>query len=176
MFFIDGEEYPSLKGTGTEDYFNHAWGMQRNAYPFFGTIVHEGDSGDFHVAYRFHITDPVHFEKHLRVSIEHGHANQLSDDWSSTAYWYQLLPTQTPLTILPVEERLPNVPQLNTPAAQLPELTEEMKAARAAWEDRWNVYSPKRQQQFRIKEEKARRESQKNTEYAKQLRDAYNKE
>lgn len=176
MFFIDGEEYPSLKGTGTEDYFNHAWGMQRNAYPFFGTIVHEGDSGDFHVAYRFHITDPVHFEKHLRVSIEHGHANQLSDDWSSTAYWYQLLPTRTPLTILPVEERLPNVPQLNTPAAQLPELTEEMKAARAAWEDRWNVYSPKRQQQFRIKEEKARRESQKNTEYAKQLRDAYNKE
>ena len=33
---IDGEEYPSLNGTGTEDYFNHAWGMQRNAYPFFG--------------------------------------------------------------------------------------------------------------------------------------------
>ena len=41
MFFIDGEEYPSLNGTGTEDYFNHAWGMQKNAYPFFGTIVHE---------------------------------------------------------------------------------------------------------------------------------------
>ena len=35
MFFIDGEEYPSLNGTGTEDYFNHAWGMQRNAFPFF---------------------------------------------------------------------------------------------------------------------------------------------
>lgn len=29
MFFIDGEEYPSLNGTGTEDYFNHAWGMQK---------------------------------------------------------------------------------------------------------------------------------------------------
>ena len=104
MFFIDGEEYPSLNGTGTEDYFNHAWGMQRNAFPFFGTIVHEGDTDGFHVSYRFHITDPVRFEKRLRVTIEHGHANHLSDDWSSTAYWYQTLPTAKPLTILPVEE------------------------------------------------------------------------
>ena len=56
MFFIDGEEYPSLNGTGTEDYFNHAWGMQRNAFPFFGTIVHEGDTDGFQVSYRFHIT------------------------------------------------------------------------------------------------------------------------
>ncbi len=173
MFFIDGEEYPSLNGTGTEDYFNHAWGMQRNAYPFFGTIVHEGDSGDFQVSYRFHITDPVRFEKHLRVTIEHGHANQLSDDWSSTAYWYQLLPTQKELTVPPVEERLPNVPQLHTPAAVLPELTEEMKAARAAWQERWETYSPERQQQLRIKEDKARRESRLNTEFAKKLRDQY---
>ena len=63
--------------------------MQRNAYPFFGTIVHEGDTDGFQVSYRFHITDPVRFEKSLRVTIEHGHANHLSDDWSSTAYWYQ---------------------------------------------------------------------------------------
>ena len=101
MFFIDGEEYPSLNGTGTEDYFNHAWGMQRNAYPFFGTIVHEGDTDGFQVSYRWHITDPVRFEKHLKVTIEHGHANQLSDDWSSTAYWYQILPTASRITIAP---------------------------------------------------------------------------
>ena len=69
MFFIDGEEYPSLNGTGTEDYFNHAWGMQRNAYPFFGTIVHEGDTDGFQVSYRFHITDPVRFEKSLGMPI-----------------------------------------------------------------------------------------------------------
>ena len=98
MFFIDGEEYPSLNGTGTEDYFNHAWGMQKNAYPFFGTIVHESDTDGFQVSYRFHITDPVRFEKHLKVTIEHGHANHLSDDWSSTAYWYQTLPTAKPIT------------------------------------------------------------------------------
>ena len=45
--YIDGEEYPSLNGTGTEDYFNHAWGMQRNAFPFYGTIVHEGDTDEY---------------------------------------------------------------------------------------------------------------------------------
>ena len=173
MFFIDGEEYPSLNGTGTEDYFNHAWGMQKNAYPFFGTIVHESDTDGFQVSYRFHITDPVRFEKHLKVTIEHGHANHLSDDWSSTAYWYQTLPTAKPITILPVEERIPNVPVLPERTLQMPELTEEMKAARESWAKRWEEYKPAREEQFRIKENKARRESKLNTEFAKKLREEY---
>ncbi len=42
----------------------------------------------------------------MRVSIEHGHANRRSDDYSSTAYWYQEEPHK-PFDILPVEERLP---------------------------------------------------------------------
>jgi len=176
MFFIDGEEYPSLNGTGTEDYFNHAWGMQRNAYPFFGTIVHEGDTDGFHVAYRFHITDPVHFSKSLKVTIEHGHANQLSDDWASTAYWYQKLPTTKKLTILPVEQRLPNVPVWPERHLVKPELTDEMKKAIEAYNKRWEEYKPAREEQFRIKEEKCRRESKLNTEFAKKLRDEYDKE
>ena len=173
MFFIDGEEYPSLNGTGTEDYFNHAWGMQKNAYPFFGTIVHESDTDGFQVSYRFHITDPVRFEKSLKVTIEHGHANHLSDDWSSTAYWYQTLPTAKPITILPVEERIPNVPVLPERNLQMPELTEEMKEARESWAKRWEEYKPAREEQFRIKENKARRESKLNTEFAKKLREEY---
>ena len=173
MFFIDGEEYPSLNGTGAEDYFNHAWGMQRNAFPFFGTIVHVGDTDDFQVSYRFHISDPVRFEKQLKVTIEHGHANHLSDDWSSTAYWYQLLPTVTPLTILPVEERLPNVPELHIPKAKKTELTDEMKAARESFEKRFKTYGAERENQFRIKEDKARRESELNTKFAQKLRNDY---
>ena len=54
-----------------------------------------------------------------------------------------------------------------------PELTEEMKAARETWNKRWEEYSPARQEQFRIKENKARRESKLNTEFAKKLRDEY---
>lgn len=170
MFFIDGEEYPSLNGTGTEDYFNHAWGMQRNAYPFFGTIVHEGDSDGFQVSYRFHITDPVRFEKSLRVTIEHGHANHLSDDWSSTAYWYQKLPTVKKLSILPVEDRIPVVPVMPERRPSKPKLTQEMKAARENYEKRWSMYQPAREEQIRIKEDKCRRESKLNSEYAKKLR------
>lgn len=174
MIFIDGEEYPSINGTGTEDYFNHAWGMQRNYFPFYGTIVHEGDNAEgMHVAYRFHITDPVRFEKSIRVTIEHGHANHLADDWSSTAYWYQTLPTAKALSIVPVEDRLPLVAAL--PERQLPEvvLTEEMKRARETYAKRWEAYEPKREEQFRKKEEKARRDSRKNSEFAKVLRDNY---
>ena len=38
MILIDDEEEPSINGTGAEDYFNHAWGMQRNQSPYNGTI------------------------------------------------------------------------------------------------------------------------------------------
>ena len=94
MIFVDDDTWPpSLHGTGTEDYFSHAWGMQRNAYPFNGTIVHEGDVPGYHDSYRFHLADPVRFEQRIRVTIEHGHGNHLADDWSSTAYWYQTLPS-----------------------------------------------------------------------------------
>lgn len=174
MVFIDGEELPSLNGTGTEDYFNHAWGMQRNAFPFFGTIVHEADNTDgFHVAYRWHITDPIHFSKSIKVTLEHGHANHLSDDYSSTAYWYQLLPTETPLTILPVEKRLPVVPELPERKLSPMKLNDDMALAREKYEKRWEEYSPKRQEQIIIKENRTRNESAGNTEYAAKLRKDY---
>ncbi len=94
MIFIDDDTWPpSLHGTGMEDYFGHAWGMQHNAYLFNGTIVHEEDVPGFHHSYRFHMADPIRFEKRIRVTFEHGHGNHLADEWSSTAYWYQTLPS-----------------------------------------------------------------------------------
>jgi hypothetical protein len=42
--------------------------------------------------YRFHLTDPVRFQKSLRVSIEHGHDNNLTLDLATVAYWYQAEP------------------------------------------------------------------------------------
>jgi hypothetical protein len=113
MIFIDddngGERWPpTLHGTGTEDYFNTAWAPREYfASPFFGlTKPGERDFSGFVSWYRWHIPDPVRFAHSIRVSIEHGHANRRSDDFSSTAYWYQLEP-HLPLAILPVEQRLP---------------------------------------------------------------------
>ena len=77
-----------------------------NAYPFNGSIVHEDDVPSNQVSYRWHLPDPVRFSKSIKVTIEHGHANHLSDDWASTAYWYQTLPGPK-LSIQPVTERLP---------------------------------------------------------------------
>lgn len=111
MFMIDGVKWPpDLHGTGSEDYFCHAWGMQvSNSYLYNGVSFHQGQLHGFNekiTVYRYHVVDPVIFHESLRVSIEHGHANDRSDDYSSTAYWYQTLP-HPPLTIPPVSERLP---------------------------------------------------------------------
>jgi len=96
MIFIDGEALPSMVGTGSEDYFCHAWGMHAKGYPYTGTSLHEHDPDNpgRHkcTSYRFHIEDPVHFTKSLKVTIEHGHANLQNNDYSSTAYWYQTEP------------------------------------------------------------------------------------
>lgn len=132
MIFVDDDTWPpSLHGTGMEDYFGHAWGMQHNAYLFNGTIVHEEDVPGFHHSYRFHLVDPIRFERRIKVTFEHGHANHLSDDWSSTAYWYQTLPSPV-LTVPPVAERLPLRPVDRVVQAPLPPLSDAQRAARAA--------------------------------------------
>jgi len=93
MIFVDGEKWPpSLHGTGTEDYFLSAYGFPvRCEGPYHG-VLQIGDTYDWTgrwVVYRFHIEDPVIFRKSVRVTVEHGHANNRGDDWTTVAYWYQ---------------------------------------------------------------------------------------
>jgi hypothetical protein len=123
MIFVDDDNEgkrwpPTLHGTGTEDYFNTAWGPQEKfASPFFGLTKPGGYDFSGKISwFRWHIPDPVRFNRSIRVSIEHGHANRLSHDYSSTAYWYQTEPHKS-FGILPVEERLPRAdfPELEDP-------------------------------------------------------------
>ena len=110
MIFIDGESWPpQLHGTGTEDYVNMAWcPTQEYHAPYHGIILPGKDNWKDKITYyRYHIQDPVMFEKSVRVTIEHGHNNHRSDDWSSTAYWYQTEPHKEFPKLLEVEERLP---------------------------------------------------------------------
>jgi hypothetical protein len=109
MIFIDGEGWPpSLHGTGTEDYFNTAWCPSESySAPYHGLTLPGGDNWSGQISYyRFHIEDPIPFNKSIRVTIEHGHANKRSDDLSSVAYWYQETIAQG-LTLAPVEQRIP---------------------------------------------------------------------
>ncbi len=117
-FYIDGDdEFPTICGTGTEDYFGGAYGWLVDgdyatySTPFLGmsqVIRPDGALGSQHrhALYRFHVMDPIRFERDLRVTIQAlgwhpdkdydggGPAYQpLQDDISSTCFWYQTLPT-----------------------------------------------------------------------------------
>jgi hypothetical protein len=111
MVYIDGDERPTLHGTGTEDYFNTAFSPDNEfCAPYHGLTLSEGKDwpwGGKHSMYRWHIEDPVHFRESIRVTIEHGHANHLTHDYASTAYWYQTEP-HAPFRAFPaVAGRLP---------------------------------------------------------------------
>lgn len=123
MFLVDGEAWPgSAHGTGTEDYFNQSWCPDEHyCHPYFGTARAPGRGNDSprfgwlgrtHV-YRFHLEDPIRFKKSLRASIEHGHANCLTLDLASVAYWYQTLPSK-PFDPLPSREARKPLPEIGT--------------------------------------------------------------
>lgn len=110
MIWIDGEL--ALRGTGTEDYFNTAFCPAKTfSAPYHGLTLYSGTpewpwSGK-NSMYRWHIEDPMHFRESIRVTIEHGHGNDLSNDYSSTAYWYQTEPHAPPPPYPPLAGRLP---------------------------------------------------------------------
>lgn len=113
MVFVDGDVWPpTLHGTGTEDCFGTAWSpSEAFSAPWFGQpVADREDWAGFSSLYRWYVADPVPFSTSLRATLEHGHANDRGDDWSSVAYWYQLA-RRRPLPALPeVADREPPWP------------------------------------------------------------------
>lgn len=124
-FFIDGDAlYPTICGTGTEDYFCGAYNFEDPhthagyvpfSTPYTGLQVVRTDQL-YQVQkrfgmYRFHILDPIRFETDLKVTIqalgwrEAGRYLPLQDDISSVAFWYQDLPC-APFPELPDKDYL----------------------------------------------------------------------
>ncbi len=102
LFYVDGAKHPQLYGTGTEDYFNEAWGLRVSYSPWFGTPVAEGERmGARLTGYRWHVPDPIPFTKSLWAGIEHSGwtynedgslrsgFEERPDYFSSAAFWYQ---------------------------------------------------------------------------------------
>jgi len=108
--FIDGDtDYPSICGTGTEDYVCGAWGFCDRTYctPYAGYIVGGAPkTGTRHAMYRFHIQDPIWFNSDFKATIQalgwrrNMRYLPLQDDISAVAYWYQQEP-HAPLAPLP---------------------------------------------------------------------------
>jgi hypothetical protein len=111
--YVDGEESPSIPGTGNEDYFNSGFYFSKGPYsaPHWGCTVRSYPASRC-AAYRFHIADPIPFQRSIVVDMDHGYTNQVQTDYSSVAYWYQAEPHAAFPPLPPVAERLP------TPAGQ----------------------------------------------------------
>jgi hypothetical protein len=106
MIWVDGYKWPpDLHGTGSEDYLNQAWGMQRNAFLRNGSSIFERDTNGYQTSYVFHLENPVRFQKKIKVTIEHGHGNHLCNEMSSVAYWYADTPTRV-AKVPPVAKRM----------------------------------------------------------------------
>ena len=106
-FYMDGDtEFPTICGTGTEDYFCGSYNFdiggkyQEFCTPYAGMPRVTRPDGLYSAnarfsLYRWHITDPIHFTKDLRVTIQalgwRGEGRYLArqDDISSVCYWYQ---------------------------------------------------------------------------------------
>jgi hypothetical protein len=120
MIFIDGETLPSINGTGTEDYYNGAWDFgQTFAYPHNGApyMVDPERIGGRYCLYRWHTESPVTFQESIRVTIEHGHANHRSDNFFSSAFWYQTEPHQKFPALPKVADRIPRIYRVGGPGA-----------------------------------------------------------
>ena len=114
-FFLDGDDkFPTICGTGTEDYFCGSYGFenpvthqyQEFASPYAGLAQVIRPDGVYRSQervglYRWHVMDPVRFERDLKVTIQalgwrsEGRYLPLQDDIASVAYWYQTEPHAT---------------------------------------------------------------------------------
>lgn len=115
MIFIDDDSKPAIIGTGSEDYFLGSWnfggefGAQQFAHSMYGApiITTPERTGGRYCCYRWHGDNPVTFEKSLKHTMEHGHANDRGDNFYSCAYWYQTTPYTDFPTLPPLAQRLP---------------------------------------------------------------------
>ena len=135
-FYLDGDvEFPTICGTGTEDYVGGSWSFAKQedgrtveqtysttflGYPYYSKQdeltyhpYYNDDCPPMRGMYRFHIPDPVYFEEDIRVTIQqigmcHNGLFERQDDVSSVAYWYQEKGGQNDYSpLLPREERWP---------------------------------------------------------------------
>jgi hypothetical protein len=109
--YRDGDkEFPTICGTGSEDYVGLSWGIQQTPFLYNGCSL---DAKGFVSMYRWHLPDPVYWEKECRITIQQiGWKDGLyerQDDWSCATFWYEPVPSG-PLPALPsLEARTANL-------------------------------------------------------------------
>jgi hypothetical protein len=107
--WIDGEDFPSTFGTGSEDYFGDAWGHRHHIKPFEGcTLIQNPNHGNKTCVYRYHVTDSIPFAQSFKMTIE----NYAEDvDYTSVAWWYQETWGHDFFQETPLAQRIPKAPK-----------------------------------------------------------------
>ena len=119
--YIDGDAYPTMNYTGTEDYFGGSYGFGNDIYLnryqtfsglYTGLYAILGDTKEMYnhqkrfMLYRWHVKDPVYFDEDFKMTIDNlGWTGPRYDDYTSVAYWYQTEPKPVPFT-LPEDKEL----------------------------------------------------------------------
>lgn len=117
MIFVDDESKPVITGTGSEDYFLGSWdfggrdGSMPFAHSMYGApfIAAAERTGGRYCCYRWHGDNPVTFQRYLKHTMEHGHANDRGDNFYSVGYWYQNEPYTSFPALPAVDARIPRV-------------------------------------------------------------------
>lgn len=109
--YMDGDkDFPTICGTGSEDYVCLSYGMQQTPYLYNGCSFNQKD---FVSMYRWHLPDPISWQKECRIEIQqiawkNGLA-ETEDDWSSATFWYEPTPS----------ELLPKMPDVKARTADI---------------------------------------------------------
>ena len=122
--YLDGDkEFPTIVGTGSEDYVGQGWGVQRQTYLYNGCsfkanlavasdVANPDDLNRFVTMYRWHLPDPIVWHKSGRVTMQQLASvakiglSETVDDWSCSTFWYEPVPS-APLPPMPdVKARL----------------------------------------------------------------------
>ena len=111
--YMDGDtDFPTICGTGSEDYVGLSWGMQQTPFLYNGCSLNQEG---FISMYRWHLPDPIYWNEECRITIQqigwHDGLYERQDDWSCTSFWYEPVPSNP----------LPELPRLEARIADLPE-------------------------------------------------------
>ncbi len=111
--YMDGDgEFPTICGTGSEDYVGLSWGIQQTPFPLNGCSLNQDN---FVSMYRWHLPDPIAWRKECRITIQQiaykAGLVETQDDWSCATFWYEPVPSAA----------LPKFPSLAERTANLPE-------------------------------------------------------